>query len=216
MRHPNEPLARSPNLTRQAGVLTRPRTAEVQAATSSDQGRKLLLVDDDILLRQRMTRALEPYGIAVIHTGDRTTALQLAQEIRPELAVIELCVNDNNSIKWSGLDLLSRFLTIHRKMRVTMLTSYGSIATAVTAIQLGAENYLSKPIDVGEIANALLQTGPSNWSPPKRPMSADRLRWEHIQRIFHQCGFNVSETARRLRMHRRSLQRTLAKRAPPE
>jgi two-component system response regulator RegA len=95
-----------------------------------------------------------------------------------------------------------------------VLTGYGNIATAVTAVKLGAVDYLSKPADADDVINALLATGENAPAPPENPMSADRVRWEHIQRVYELCDRNVSETARRLNMHRRTLQRILAKRAP--
>ena len=98
--------------------------------------------------------------------------------------------------------------------RVVILTGYGAIATAVAAVKIGAVDYLSKPTDADDVVNALLSRGETLPPPPENPMSADRVRWEHIQRVYEQCDRNISETARRLSMHRRTLQRILAKRSP--
>ena len=117
----------------------------------------------------------------------------------------------------SGIDLVRRLRELHPKVRVVILTGYGNIATAVAAVKAGAVDYLAKPADADDVINALLATGARPCRRrPHNPMSADRVRWEHIQRVFEQCSRNVSETARRLNMHRRTLQRILNKRAPRE
>jgi two-component system response regulator RegA len=123
--------------------------------------------------------------------------------------VVDLRLEDGN-----GLEIVD---ALHRKRpdaRAVVLTGYGNIATAVTAVKLGAVDYLSKPADADDVINALLATGETAPAPPENPMSADRVRWEHIQRVYELCDRNVSETARRLNMHRRTLQRILAKRSP--
>ena len=123
--------------------------------------------------------------------------------------MVDLRLEDGN-----GLDVVE---ALHKKRpdaRAVVLTGYGNIATAVTAVKLGAVDYLSKPADADDVINALLATGEAPPAPPENPMSADRVRWEHIQRVYELCDRNVSETARRLNMHRRTLQRILAKRAP--
>jgi two-component system response regulator RegA len=114
----------------------------------------------------------------------------------------------------SGLDLLANLMGVAPKIRVVVLTGYGSIASAVEAMRLGAHSYLAKPADADDVTDALLAPPNSKAPPPENPMSADRVRWEHIQRVYELCNRNVSETARRLNMHRRTLQRILAKRAP--
>jgi two-component system response regulator RegA len=118
-------------------------------------------------------------------------------------------LNDGN-----GLDVISALKSRRPDARAIILTGYGNIATAVNAVKLGAVDYLAKPADADDVVAALLAQDNAKIEPPENPMSADRVRWEHIQRIYELCGRNVSETARRLNMHRRTLQRILAKRAP--
>jgi two-component system, response regulator RegA len=171
--------------------------------------RSLLLVEDDKAFLERLARAMEARGF-VVRTSD-TVADGLAQIARsaPAFAVVDLRLGDGN-----GLDVVSALKRQRPDARVIVLTGYGNIATAVTAVKLGAVDYLAKPADADDVVNALLATGSSKTEPPQNPMSADRVRWEHIQRIYEMCNRNVSETARRLNMHRRTLQRILAKRAP--
>jgi two-component system response regulator RegA len=123
--------------------------------------------------------------------------------------VVDLRLQDGN-----GLDVVEVLRDKRPDARVVVLTGYGAIATAVAAVKIGATDYLSKPADANDIVNALLATGDDMPPPPENPMSADRVRWEHIQRVYELCDRNVSETARRLNMHRRTLQRILAKRSP--
>jgi two-component system response regulator RegA len=127
----------------------------------------------------------------------------------PAFAVVDMRLADGN-----GLDVISALNNRRPEARAIILTGYGNIATAVTAVKLGAVDYLSKPVDADDVVAALLALEGKKATPPEHPMSADRVRWEHIQRIYELCGRNVSETARRLNMHRRTLQRILAKRAP--
>lgn len=171
--------------------------------------RSLLIVEDDKAFLERLARAMEARGF-VVRTSD-TVADGLAQIQRsaPAFAVIDLRLGDGN-----GLDVVSALKVQRPDARTIVLTGYGNIATAVTAVKLGAVDYLAKPADADDIVNALLATGSAKIEPPQNPMSADRVRWEHIQRIYEMCNRNVSETARRLNMHRRTLQRILAKRAP--
>ena len=171
--------------------------------------RSLLIVEDDKAFLERLARAMEARGF-VVRTSD-TVADGLAQIQRsaPAFAVIDLRLGDGN-----GLDVVSALKAQRPEARTIVLTGYGNIATAVTAVKLGAVDYLAKPADADDIVNALLATGSAKIEPPQNPMSADRVRWEHIQRIYEMCNRNVSETARRLNMHRRTLQRILAKRAP--
>jgi two-component system response regulator RegA len=160
--------------------------------------RSLLIVEDDKPFLERLTRAMETRGF-------------LAQIGRaaPAFAVVDLRLGDGN-----GLDVVSALKRKRPDARAIVLTGYGNIATAVTAVKMGAVDYLSKPADADDVVAALLASGTEKSEPPSNPMSADRVRWEHIQRIYEMCNRNVSETARRLNMHRRTLQRILAKRAP--
>jgi two-component system, response regulator RegA len=167
-------------------------------------------VDDDEVFLKRLARAMERRGF------ETRTALSVAEgkaqvTVRPPAyAVIDLRLNDGN-----GLDVVELLRERRPDSRIVVLTGYGAIATAVAAVKIGATDYLSKPADAEEVVNALLQReGSVLPQPPENPMSADRVRWEHIQRVYEQCERNVSETARRLSMHRRTLQRILAKRGP--
>ena len=171
--------------------------------------RSLLIVEDDKAFLERLARAMEARGF-IVRTSD-TVADGLAQIARaaPAFAVVDLRLGDGN-----GLDVVSALKRQRPDARAIVLTGYGNIATAVTAVKLGAVDYLAKPADADDVVNALLATGAAKIEPPQNPMSADRVRWEHIQRIYEMCNRNVSETARRLNMHRRTLQRILAKRAP--
>jgi two-component system response regulator RegA len=127
----------------------------------------------------------------------------------PAFAVVDLRLEDGN-----GLDVVEALRDKRPDCRIVVLTGYGAIATAVAAVKIGAIDYLSKPADANDIMSALLAKSESLPAPPDNPMSADRVRWEHIQRVYELCDRNVSETARRLTMHRRTLQRILAKRSP--
>jgi two-component system, response regulator RegA len=171
--------------------------------------RSLLIVEDDKPFLERLARAMESRGFLV--TSCDSVAEGLAQVARsaPAFAVVDLRLGDGN-----GLDVVSALKRKRPDARTIILTGYGNIATAVTAVKLGAVDYLSKPADADDIVSALLASGTQKSEPPSNPMSADRVRWEHIQRIYEMCNRNVSETARRLNMHRRTLQRILAKRAP--
>jgi two-component system, response regulator RegA len=182
-----------------------------QQRAAGAEGPTLLLVDDDAPLRRSLQRAMERRGFTVYAGESLQAGLNLAHSVKPEYAVIDLRLEDG-----SGLELVRRLRELHPKARVVVLTGYGNIATAVAAVKAGAVDYLAKPADADEVINALLATGSGLPPPPDNPMSADRVRWEHIQRVFEQCNRNVSETARRLNMHRRTLQRILNKRAPRE
>lgn len=174
---------------------------------------KLLIVDDDVVLAQRLGKAMEKrdFDVQVAHTVQN--GLDTAHSFRPDFALLDLRLADG-----SGLDLVADIKRTVPDCRIVMMTAYGNIATAVSAIKQGAVDYLPKPADADAIeATLLARTGASKLPPPPaNPMPADRIRWEHIQRIYEQCGRNVSETARRLQMHRRTLQRILAKYAPKE
>jgi len=188
-----------------------PGTDNVVAPTPGAEGPNLLLVDDDAPLRRSLQRALGRRGFRVYAGDGVKEGLNLAHSMKPDYAVIDLRLDDG-----SGIDLVTRLRELHPELKVVILTGYGNIATAVAAIKAGAIDYLAKPADADDIITALLSTGSSLPPPPSNPMSADRIRWEHIQRVFEQCNRNVSETARRLNMHRRTLQRILNKRAPRE
>ncbi len=196
--------------------MTEPSEAFPPGASSESQelvggGQSLLLVDDDAPLRRSMARALERRGFQVLAAEGLAEAKEHARRHRPAFAVLDLRLDEG-----SGLDLVQTLRSLRPDMRIVIVTGYGNIATAVAAIKAGAVDYLAKPVDADDVANALLRTGQSLPPPPDNPMSADRVRWEHIQRVFEQCNRNVSETARRLNMHRRTLQRILNKRAPRE
>ncbi len=169
----------------------------------------LLVVDDDPPFRNRLGRAMERRGFTVSLAAGGDEALALARETRPAYAVVDMRLEDAN-----GLDLVPQLRRIRADMRIVILTGYGNIASAVAAVKTGAVDYLAKPADADMIAKALLAEAGDRPAPPENPMSADRVRWEHIQRVYELCDRNVSETARRLNMHRRTLQRILAKRAP--
>jgi two-component system response regulator RegA len=177
------------------------------AAMPSD--RSLLIVEDDKSFLQRLARAMEGRGFAVTTAESVADGLQHLQTASPAFAVVDMRLEDGN-----GLDVISALKRCRPDARAIILTGYGNIATAVNAVKLGAVDYLAKPVDADDVVAALLALDGSKAAPPANPMSADRVRWEHIQRIYELCGRNVSETARRLNMHRRTLQRILAKRAP--
>ena len=169
----------------------------------------LLLVDDDKPFLTRLARAMEARGFSVDTAESVEEAVAKAKAGAPAYAVVDMRLGDGN-----GLDVVAAIRESRADTRTVILTGYGNIATAVTAVKLGAVDYLAKPADADDVVNALLNTGSAKIEPPQNPMSADRVRWEHIQRIYEMCNRNVSETARRLNMHRRTLQRILAKRAP--
>lgn len=171
--------------------------------------RDLLLVDDDNAFRQRLALTLERRGFTVRAAASLLEARRLLADYRPGYAVLDMRLEDGN-----GLEFVAELRQIVPDVRAIILTGYGNLATAVASIKTGAIDYLSKPADPEAIVRALLESGDSIPEVPDEPMSADRVRWEHIQRIYEQCGRNVSETARQLKMHRRTLQRILAKRSP--
>jgi two-component system, response regulator RegA len=177
------------------------------AAEPSD--RSLLIVDDDKTFSTRLARAMETRGYAVRSVDSVRDGLAAVTSKAPAYAIIDLRLNDG-----TGLDVISELKKLRPEARAVILTGYGNIATAVTAVKMGAFDYLSKPADADEVHAALMALPGLRSELPEQPMSADRVRWEHIQRIYELCDRNVSETARRLSMHRRTLQRILAKRAP--
>ncbi|MDF2141902.1 ActR/PrrA/RegA family redox response regulator transcription factor [Paenirhodobacter sp. CAU 1674] len=171
--------------------------------------RTLLLVDDDVPFLTRLARAMEKRGFQTETAETVAAGKAIAQSRPPAYAVVDLRLEDGN-----GLDVVEALRERRPEARIVVLTGYGAIATAVAAVKIGATDYLSKPADATDITNALLARGEALPPPPENPMSADRVRWEHIQRVYELCDRNVSETARRLNMHRRTLQRILAKRSP--
>ncbi len=171
--------------------------------------RTLLVVDDDAPLCQRLARAMERRGFVVATADSVASGIAALAEQPPAFAVVDLRLGDGN-----GLEVVKALRKARPNARIVMLTGYGNIATAVAAVKAGAVDYLPKPADADAVERALLASDASLPPPPEDPMSADRVRWEHIQRVFEQCDRNVSETARRLKMHRRTLQRILGKHAP--
>ncbi len=189
--------------------MTNPVGVVANGEAPTSQNKQLLIVDDDKPFLQRLARAMESRGFVVRTAESVAEGLAAIAESAPTFAIIDLRLNDGN-----GLDVISELKAQRPDARGIILTGYGNIATAVTAVKLGAFDYLAKPADADEIYGALMATKTDSPEPPENPMSADRVRWEHIQRIYELCDRNVSETARRLSMHRRTLQRILAKRAP--
>lgn len=173
------------------------------------EDRTLVIVDDDRSFLQRIARAMESRGFEVRSGHSVAEGIELIRQKPPAFAVIDMRLEDGN-----GLDVVAELSRLRPDARTIVLTGYGNIATAVSAVKLGAVDYLAKPADADEVTDALLAPPDTKAPPPENPMSADRVRWEHIQRVYELCNRNVSETARRLNMHRRTLQRILAKRAP--
>jgi two-component system, response regulator RegA len=183
--------------------------AEGAANEKIPSERTLLIVEDDRSFLQRLAKALEQRGFTVATAESVAEGLAQVKKAAPAFAVVDMRLGDAN-----GLDVISALKRRRPEARAIILTGYGNIATAVNAVKLGAVDYLSKPADADDVVAALLAVDNKKINPPENPMSADRVRWEHIQRIYELCGRNVSETARRLNMHRRTLQRILGKRAP--
>ena len=171
--------------------------------------KSLLVVDDDNPFRERLSRAMEKKGFAVSQAESVKKALETLKTIKPAFAVVDLRLADGN-----GLEVVKEIQNLKINSRIVMLTGYGNIPTAVAAIKEGAIDYLAKPADADDVEKALLADPNKKPQPPENPMSADRVKWEHIHRVFELCNRNVSETARRLKMHRRTLQRILSKRSP--
>ena len=171
--------------------------------------KSLLIVDDDNPFRDRLSRAMEKKGFQVIQAEGVKKGIETVKIKKPGFAVVDLRLNDGN-----GLDVVKKIQEVNPSSRIIMLTGYGNIPTAVAAIKEGAIDYLAKPADAEDVEKALLANPSKKAAPPENPMSADRIKWEHIHRVFELCNRNVSETARRLKMHRRTLQRILSKRSP--
>ena len=169
----------------------------------------LLIVDDDNPLRERLARAMEKKGFEVTQAESVKKGISQAEKAPPAFAIVDLRLGDG-----SGLEVVKEIHKFKKDSRVVMLTGYGNIPTAVAAIKAGAIDYIPKPADADDVESALLASPESKAVPPKNPMSADRVKWEHINRVFELCNRNVSETARKLKMHRRTLQRILSKRSP--
>ena len=183
---------------------------DVSAAIAALPDRSVLVLDDDAPLRTRLGRALESRGFEITLVGSVEEAVHAVRAHPPAFAVLDMRLEDGN-----GLQVVEAIHAQRPDARVIMLTGYGNIATAVAAVKAGAVDSLPKPADADDVARALLAARDGSFpAPPDNPMSADRVRWEHIQRIYELCNHNISETARRLNMHRRTLQRILAKRAP--
>ena len=179
-------------------------TAGVAAETGT-----ILVVDDDKPFRERLSRFFERRGFDVVACSGVEEARAQAGQVRPAFAVLDMRLEDGN-----GVDLVEELRAMRSDMRIVILTAYGNLASAVAAIRTGAVDYLSKPADPEDVMKSLTTSADQRPEPPENPMSADRVRWEHIQRVYELCNRNVSETARRLNMHRRTLQRILAKRSP--
>ena len=176
---------------------------------SQFEDKSLLIVDDDNPFRERLARAMEKKGFQVSQAEGVKKGLESVKQKKPAFAVVDLRLGDGN-----GLEVVKEIQSSNSKSRVVMLTGYGNIPTAVAAIKQGAIDYLAKPADADDVERALLADPNSKAAPPENPMAADRVKWEHIHRVFELSNRNVSETARRLKMHRRTLQRILSKRSP--
>ena len=173
------------------------------------QDKSLLILDDDDPLRGRLSRAMEKKGFVVKEAKTVSEGLEIVKKSPPNFAVVDLRLEDGN-----GLDVIKELSKSNSEARIVMLTGYGNLPTAVAAVKAGAIDYIAKPVDADDVESALLASPESKAKPPENPMSADRVKWEHIHRVFELCNRNVSETARRLKMHRRTLQRILSKRSP--
>ena len=180
-----------------------------QLKLSDFADKSLLILDDDDPLRGRLSRAMEKKGFIVKEAKTVVQGLELVRKSPPNFAVVDLRLEDGN-----GLDVIKELSKNKSDCRIVMLTGYGNLPTAVAAVKDGAIDYLAKPADADDVEKALLADPNKKAPPPENPMSADRVKWEHIHRVFELCNRNVSETARRLKMHRRTLQRILSKRSP--
>jgi two-component system, response regulator RegA len=176
---------------------------------SDFDNKTLLIVDDDSPFRERLARAMEKKGFEVFQAESVQKGILSVKEKKLGFAVVDLRLSDGN-----GLEVVKQIQNSNSNSRIIMLTGYGNIPTAVAAIKEGAIDYLAKPADADDVEKALLADPEKKAAPPENPMSADRVKWEHIHRVFELCNRNVSETARRLQMHRRTLQRILSKRSP--
>ena len=176
---------------------------------SEFEDKSLLIVDDDNPFRQRLARAMEKKGFLVAQAEGVKVGIESVKSKKTAFAVVDLRLNDGN-----GIEVVKEIQKNNLDSRIIMLTGYGNIPTAVAAIKEGAIDYIAKPADADDVEKALLADPNKKPAPPENPMSADRVKWEHIHRVFELCNKNVSETARRLKMHRRTLQRILSKKSP--
>ena len=183
---------------------------ELKALKISDfEDKSLLILDDDDPFRSRLARAMEKKGFQVKEAKSVEEGLKIAESTPTNFALVDLRLEDG-----SGLEVVKALHKSKKESRIVMLTGYGNLPTAVAAVKAGAIDYIAKPVDADDVEAALLASPESKARPPENPMSADRVKWEHIHRVFELCNRNVSETARRLKMHRRTLQRILSKRSP--
>ena len=188
-------------------MITKDITKDSKIADFADK--TLLIVDDDAPFRGRLSRAMEKKGFQVTQAESVQKGISEVKNVPPTFAVIDLRLNDG-----SGLEIVKEIRKFRKDSRVVILTGYGNIPTAVAAVKAGAIDYIPKPADADDVERALVASPESKAIPPENPMSADRVKWEHIHRVFELCDRNVSETARRLKMHRRTLQRILSKKSP--
>ena len=189
--------------------MTRTNRTPTGLKISDFEDKSLLIVDDDDPLRMRLSRAMEKKGFQVKDSKTVENAIKMVKSSPPKFALVDLRLEDGN-----GLDVVKEINNQRKDSRIVMLTGYGNLPTAVAAVKAGAIDYISKPVDAEDVESALMADPDSKAKPPENPMSADRVKWEHIHRVFELCNRNVSETARRLKMHRRTLQRILSKRSP--
>ena len=183
--------------------------SETTKNIKNNEDKSLLIVDDDNPFRERLARAMEKKGFVITQAESVKKGIDWLKLTKPAFAVVDLRLNDGN-----GLEVVKEIQNLNSQSRIIMLTGYGNIPTAVAAVKNGAIDYLAKPADADDVEKALLADPKSKALPPENPMTADRVKWEHIHRVFELCNRNVSETARRLKMHRRTLQRILSKRSP--
>ncbi len=183
--------------------------ASKQLNLADFEDKSLIIVDDDDPFRSRLSRAMEKKGFSVKEAKTAEKALEVIKSSPPSFAVVDLRLETGN-----GLDVVKELSKVKKDSRIVMLTGYGNLPTAVAAVKAGAIDYMAKPVDADDVEAALLANPDTKAKPPENPMSADRVKWEHIHRVFELCNRNVSETARRLKMHRRTLQRILSKRSP--
>ena len=188
-----------------------PNISTTQLKITDFEDKSLLILDDDDPLRGRLSRAMEKKGFNVKEAKSVKDGLNIVKTEPTKFAVVDLRLEDGN-----GLDVVKELSKQKKDCRIVMLTGYGNLPTAVAAVKAGAIDYIAKPVDADDVEAALLASPESKAKPPENPMSADRVKWEHIHRVFELCNRNVSETARRLKMHRRTLQRILNKHAPKE
>jgi len=193
----------------------RPSRVSNREISPKQQNTNVLIVDDDQLFTRQLVTGLERHGFSTFPSDNRVRALETVHSHRPDFAVLELRLRHDPLAHHGGLELVAELRKMRPQMRIVVATSYSSIVTAVAAIKAGAAEYLPKPASLDSVATALNKSGQMPCLRDK-PMSADRLRWEYILRTFFQCDQNVSATARTLGMHRRTLQRMLNKRPPPE